>query len=129
MTAPNGEMFRYTYDADLLTSVIYPNGTMTEYGYDQLNRLVSLETRTITGTPLGAYITSYTKKGQRARVEEHSGRVVEYRYDAAGRLIQETLTEPDGSVRVFSYMYDPVGNRLTKNENGVFLEYTYYICS
>ena len=124
---PDGNETRYTYDSrGNKSSVIYPNGVITVYGYDNLNRLTYVEHRTLTGTILGPYTYTLNAKGQRTRVEEQpTGRSVEYTYDEGDRLIAERITDPVLGTRVISYTYDPVGNRLTKNDNGVITNYTY----
>jgi YD repeat-containing protein len=98
--------------------MMYPNGTITEYGYDTLNRLISVETRTMTNDLLAAYTYTLDAKGQRTHVEEQPiGRRIDYEYDAADRLIEEHISDPVLGNRTISYTYDPVGNRLTKDDN------------
>ena len=126
VTDPDGETTSYTYDADEnLEQVIYPNGTLTEYGYDSFNRVVSVENRSVTGSIISSHSYTLGPKGERLRVEEASGRRVDYSYDERGQLIEERITEPDGSVRTIAYTYDPAGNRLTKTDNAVTISYTY----
>jgi YD repeat-containing protein len=43
----------------------------------------------------------------------------------ARRLDEERITDPVLGNRVITYTYDPVGNRLEKNDNGVITSYTY----
>ncbi|MCP4377774.1 MAG: RHS repeat protein, partial [bacterium] len=125
-----GNETHYTFDEHgNKASTIYPNGTLTEYGYDNLNRLISVETRNISGTALASYNYTLNSKGQRTHVEEGVGgqvhRSIDYEYDAADRLIEERISDPVLGSRTLSYDYDPVGNRLTKNDNGVIAEYSY----
>jgi RHS repeat-associated protein len=127
VTAPDGAETRYTYDEHgNKASMIYPNGTITEYGYDTLNRLISVETRTMTNDLLAAYSYTLNAKGQRTHVEEQPiGRTIEYDYDAADRLSEERISDPVLGNRTISYTYNPVGNRLRKDDNGVITEYSY----
>ena len=127
ITDAAGNETRYTYDAHSnKASTIYPNGTLTEYGYDTLNRLIAVETRTLSGTVLGSYSYTLNSKGQRTHVEEQpTGRVIDYAYDAADRLIEERISDPTLGNRTIGYAYDPVGNRMTRNDNGVITEYSY----
>ena len=127
VTDPDGAETRYTYDEHgNKANMIYPNGTITECGYDTLNRLISVETRTITNDLLAAYSYTLNAKGQRTHVEEQPiGRVIDYEYDAADRLIAEHISDPVLGNRTISYTYDPVGNRLAKDDNGVVTEYVY----
>ncbi|MCP4379434.1 MAG: sugar-binding protein, partial [bacterium] len=105
--------------------MIYPNGTLTEYGYDEFNRVVRVENRSLGGTVLSSFTYSLGSKGERLGVRESSGRSVDYSYDARGQLTEERITAPDGSVQTLAYTYDPAGNRLTKNDNGTIISYTY----
>jgi YD repeat-containing protein len=129
VTSPDGTT-TYTYDTHgNKESVIYPNGITTTYGYDTLNRLTSVETRTITNDLLASYVYTLNAKGQRMRMEEGVGgptvRVIDYVYDAADGLIQENVSDPVLGNRTITYTYDPVGNRLTKSDSGVTISYTY----
>ncbi len=134
----NGEETRDTYDEHgNKASVIYPNGpstslrtgVTTEYGYDTLNRLISVRHRALTGEVLASYSYTFTSKGQREQVEERiAGQVVRtiaYTYDAADRLIEEQMTDTVTGALTITYTYDPVGNRLTKHDDGVMTTYTY----
>jgi YD repeat-containing protein len=122
----DGAETRYTYDEHgNKATMMYPNGTITEYGYDTLNRLISVETRTMTNDLLAAYTYTLDAKGQRTHVEEQPiGRRIDYEYDAADRLIEEHISDPVLGNRTISYTYDPVGNRLTKDDNGVLTAYS-----
>jgi YD repeat-containing protein len=96
VTDPDGAETRYTYDEHgNKASMISPNGPITEYGYDTLNRLISVETHTMTNDLLAAYTYTLNAKGQRTHVEEQpTGRTIEYDYDAADRLIAERISDP-----------------------------------
>src|SRR5262249_36173519 len=50
-------------------------------------------------------------------VLEDTGRNVQYQYDVLDRLIEEFITEADGTTRTIDYTYDPVSNRLTRNDS------------
>ncbi len=70
------------------------------------------------------YMYTLNAKGQRVHVEEQpTGRTMDYAYDAADRLVEEHITDPGLGNRTISYTYDPVGNRLTKTDNGVITTY------
>jgi YD repeat-containing protein len=72
VTAPDGvSVTRYTYDTHgNKASVIYPNGIITEYGYNNLNRLISVETRTLMSDIIASYAYT-TIMGQRVKGEGH----------------------------------------------------------
>ena len=121
---PDGET---TYAYDLVGNrerVNYANGTFTQYGYDKLNRLTSLETRKPDNSLVASYSYTLYPTGHRKQVTEHSGRVVAYSYDDLYRLKEEAVTK-DGNVTSFSYTYDNVGNRVYSIEDGVHTQYTY----
>jgi RHS repeat-associated protein len=126
VTAPDGGITTYTYDAvGNRESVTYLNGVKTVYRYNSLNRLTGLVNQKADGTVISSYEYTLSDSGNRTKVVENTGRTVEYDYDDTYKLISEKITKPDGSIIEISYTYDPVGNRLTKNENGILTEYTY----
>ena len=56
--------------------------------------------------------------GNRTAVVEHDGRRVDYAYDELYRLIGETITiRRRSGNRTIDYTYDPVGNRLTRDDS------------
>jgi RHS repeat-associated protein len=121
--ANNGET-SYSYDpVGNRQQVSYPNGTHTQYAYDSLNRLLSLEARKPDNNLLASYQYTLAPMGHRTRVVEQSGRVVDYTYDDLYRLTEEKIT--DGGETIFSYQYDAVGNRVSSIEDGVHTQYTY----
>ncbi len=123
--APDGETI-YVYDSvGNREQVNYANGTSTQYGYDKLNRLTSLETRKPDNSLLASYQYTLAPTGHRTQITEHSGRVVDYSYDDLYRLKEEAITPANGSEVSFSYQYDAVGNRVYSIEDGVHTEYTY----
>jgi len=64
--------------------------------------------------------------GNRTRIVEHTGRTVDYSYDALYRLTREFITEPLGATTQVDYGYDAVGNRLSKTVDGLLtINYAY----
>ena len=121
--ANNGET-TYSYDpVGNRQQVTYPNGTHTQYAYDSLNRLLSLESRQPDNSLLASYQYTLAPTGHRTQVVEHSGRVVDYSYDDLYRLTEEKIT--NGGETIFSYQSDAVGNRVYSIEDGVHTQYTY----
>ena len=126
VTDPDGRETGYTYNQDgNVESVSYPNDTEMLYGYDSQNRVTSVEHRGSSGERLARYTSTFGTKGERLSVEEDSGRRVEFRYDRLGQLIEEMIVEADGETRTIGYSYDPAGNRLEKDDDGVLTTYTY----
>ena len=141
MTYPDGETVKYTYDelnrlvklSGLGESVRYgynakgqrtetrTDKLTTEYAYDAAGNLVSQST---TGAYDLAFEYDYDKAGritQESRTENGVTLTSEYAYDKLGQLT--SFERSDGYTE--SYVYDPVGNMLSKTRNGVKTEYTY----
>jgi RHS repeat-associated protein len=114
VTDPEGGVTKYTYDADgELIKTEFPNGTSELRQYDVVNHLTYLENDGPTGI-ISSYKYTLAKTGRRDAVTEDTGRKVQYQYDALDRLIEEFITEADGTTtRKIDYTYDPVGNRKT----------------
>jgi RHS repeat-associated protein len=130
VTAPDGGVTTYTHNANgQPTKVQYPNGTETDYAYDNLGRLiqkVSLKgSQVIDGS---RYILA--ADGKRTQVEtfddqstasQSNGTLTlanpsstkAYTYDALNRLTQENVSGRTQNYSV-SYSYDNVGNRSQK---------------
>lgn len=115
----------YTFDAaNNLTQVTYPNGTLSQYGYDSLNQLVDLTHLGADQTVIASYQYTLGPAGNRLGVVEND-RSASYRYDDLYRVVQEIVTDTVSGNWATTYSYDPVGNLLTKTENGVSLGYSY----
>jgi RHS repeat-associated protein len=113
--APDGGVTTYTYNAigrqDVTT---LPNATQAEYEYDSLGRLTYLENRKGDGSVITSYEYTLDANGNRTRVDEADGRVVDYSYDPLNRLTSETVTAPATDPVATTYVMDDVGNRLSK---------------
>ena len=106
----------YDYDAvSNLISTTFANGTQEIRQYDDLNRLKYLENHQ-GSTILSSYTYTLDKAGNRQKVVENTGRVVEYIYDDLYRLLSEKITDAVNGNRIYDYTFDKVGNRKTKSE-------------
>ena len=113
----------YTYDAvGNLGSFAYPNGVLTSYHYNSLNRLTSMQSTCAAGTgctpgsALAGYVYTLAPAGDRLNVSELSGRTVQYGYDDLYRLTSETVGgSPAGNNGAINYTYDATGNRVQRN--------------
>jgi len=90
-----------------------------------MNKLSKLCNHKSNGDTISCYTYTLGPAGNRVKVTEHTGRTVQYTYDATYKLVEEKIDDPEFGIRTISYTYDPVGNRLTKSDNGVVTNYTY----
>ena len=117
-TLPDGSEVEFTYDArgNLLTAT--DDSGVTEFEYDDGDRLTRVE------YPSGRYLEfEYDLDGRRTRMVDHEGFTVNYAYDEAGRLAR--LTNGAGE-SIVEYTYDAAGRLLRKDQgNGTFTTYEY----
>ncbi len=120
VTDAAGRAYSHGYDANGNRSgLAHPNGSVTAYAYDNLNRLTNLAT---TIPSLSRAVQSYAftlgPSGNRTRIVEAAGlpqqRTLDYSYDALYRLTGETAAESVGLAYAKTFGYDPVGNRQTQ---------------
>lgn len=120
------------YDYDRVSNLLltkFANGTQELRRYDDLNRLRYLENKKVNGQIISSYDYTLDWVGNRSKVEENTGRIVEYTYDDLYQLTQEKITDAVNGNRIYDYTHDKVGNRKTKSEtvNGstTVTDYTY----
>jgi RHS repeat-associated protein len=120
VTDPAGRSYDHGYDpAGNRTLLAHPNGAVTAYTYDDLNRLRDLATtHPATGVTVQSYGFTLGSAGNRTKVTEGDGTVREYGYDDLYRLTSEKVTI--GALAQFekAFAYDAVGNRKTQVTNG-----------
>ncbi|MDB9518158.1 putative Ig domain-containing protein, partial [Roseofilum reptotaenium CS-1145] len=113
----------YEYLNGELVKTIFPNDTAEIIVYDALGRIDVIETVKVdsnTGETLevlASFDYEVDDVGNREKVTDHEGRVVEYKYDELNRVIEEKITHPIEGERTISYVYDEVGNRLRKEDS------------
>ena len=134
LTAPDGLVTRYSYDAlnrvfqvDLpsgggvaehrylrdsrLDALLYPNGARADHSYDLAGRVQAIVNRH--GSQIvSSYVYRYDLNGNRLEQVETNGGPPEttlYDYDTADRLVEVAYPEA-----VITYTYDAAGNRLTE---------------
>jgi RHS repeat-associated protein len=118
VTDPAGGVTNYFYDAaGNLVRTALPDGTVETRQYDDLNRLVSLQTNEPGGAVLSSYHYTLSRTGVRSSVREDTGRTVTYTYDGDYRLTSESIVDPTAGNRTIAYTYDAVGNLLTQNDS------------
>jgi RHS repeat-associated protein len=113
----------YTYDAaSNRTSLTAPDGSISTYGYDTLNRLNGLA-----NSWAGSFGFSYDALSRRTQLTRPNGVNTNYSYDSVSHLLsvlhQAGSTTLDGA----SYTYDFAGNRTSKTNylNGTTWNYGY----
>ena len=113
----------YTYDAaSNRTSLTVPDGSISTYGYDTLNRLNGLA-----NSWAGSFGFGYDALSRRTSLTRPNGVNTSYGYDAVSHLLtvlhQAGVNTLDGA----SYTYDSAGNRTAKTNylNGVTSNYGY----
>ena len=99
-------------DADNLATIVYPNGVINSYTVDQKDQVTVLQIQR-NAAILANYGYGRAATGAINSVAESTGRAVNYTYDNAWRLTNETMTgDPvpanNGNL---SYLLDAVANR------------------
>ena len=119
----------YSYDAvGNRQTLTQANGATTTTRFDERNRLRELLTRSAAGVLLFGATYDVDATGARSGIGEFNAqgptRSVGYAYDGTKRLLAEVIERPGQPARVSSYVYDAVGNRLSKTEVGTLTTYT-----
>ena len=112
----------YVYDAaSNIVSIIYPDGTVVNQNYDDLNRVTSVE---------GYAQFSWNESSQLQHIAYQNGVTTNYTYDVRSRPIQIVTAKNGGDLLNLSYIYDATGNilQIEDTPNGQLKEqqdYTY----
>ena len=122
VTDAAGEAVRYARGpGGEVTEIEYPNGLQTVIAYDQAGRPTELRTTDAAAPPgerVASFVYTLDALGRRTRVvEAHTGRTVDFAYDARSRLLRETIREAGRADRTISYAYDRVGNRVSRDDS------------
>jgi len=123
LTSPDGKATNYSYDeVSNLTNMSLPNNTQVNYQFDSLNRLLNLTNKKNIGDVISSFGYNYNLAGMRNKVTLADGSYIEYEYDNLNRLTKEEKYDAQGNLIYSStYEFDPVGNRLTKEEMRVII--------
>ncbi|MCG7964044.1 MAG: hypothetical protein N0E54_15195, partial [Candidatus Thiodiazotropha taylori] len=104
------------------TSLSDPDGKISRYSFDALNRLSTVHNAT------GISRYGYDRSSLLATISYPNGAVADYRYDNARRVSQVSNRLNGAVVSQYDYSYDSNGNRLSQQEtNGSGVETTTYV--
>ncbi len=113
----------YTYDAaSNRKSLTAPDGSITTYGYDTLNRLNGLA-----NSWAGSFSFGYDGLSRRTSLTRPNGVNTGYSYDSVSHLLSVLHQAGSNVLDGASYTYDAAGNRSSKTNylNGTTSNYTY----
>lgn len=127
VTDPLGGVTTYTYDvAGRIVQRALPNGVITQYTYDLLDRLTGMTHSRGASAPFESFQYTLSPTGQRTKVVEVDGSQTNWTYDDTYRLLRETVNTSAGAVLSdTSFTYDPAGNRTSMTANGTTTNYQY----
>jgi len=112
VAGPNGTL-QYDYDlSDSRTHLAYPDGKVVTYTYDLAGRLTTV-------TDWAGRVTGYTydEADRQTAVDYPNAVHAAFVYDDASRLLSIEHSSPvSGTIAVFTYTLDEVGNRLTMQD-------------
>lgn len=134
-----GQAINYTFDdRGLLLSKTYPDGTSDSFTYDNIGRTTSATNHTgttqfqyddmdrlISATYPGSRSFKYTydAAGKRTSMTDPDGKITNYKYDEAGRLI---AIKDSTEQKIVEYDYDKANRRTKKTlGNGAYTTYDY----
>jgi RHS repeat-associated protein len=106
---PGSNTTTYAYDpANNLATATYPNGLLTQFQYDRLNRVSG------SAAQVSGYSYQRNAVGNLTGALELNGRAVNWAYDGINRLTIESIAAaPSTENGNLSYGFDPVGNRIS----------------
>ena len=113
----------YTYDAaSNRASLTAPDGSITTYGYDTLNRMNGLA-----NTWAGSFGFSYDALSRRTSLTRPNGVSTNYSFDSVSRLLSVLHQTGNTTLDGAGYTYDAGGNRTSKTNylNGITENYSY----
>ncbi|QDT31466.1 RHS repeat domain-containing protein [Thalassoglobus polymorphus] len=121
---PQAERTTFSYDADSRRALkILANGTRASFTYDAASNITTLANLKSDSSVISKFDYQYDKAGNRTVSLEADGSRVTWSYDAKNQITEDYRT---GTVPYRNtFMYDPAGNRLLKNESGARTTYSY----
>ncbi len=102
----------YSYDASgRRTGLLYSNGVRAAYSWDGRDKLASLAWYTPANAIIRSWVYSYDAAGRRTGAILNDGSI-SWTYDALGRLTSENIVSTLWGTHSGAWSYDAVGNRL-----------------
>ena len=130
LNAANSYTSLYTYDAvgnRTGQKQIGGAGTLTtDYRYNSLNQLTGSDTKDTNGTSKSSKVYTYDADGNQIKeTDTVKKQEKQNSYDPAGRLKECTITENGNQKVKQTNLYNGVGSRIRKSENGKTTDYYY----
>ncbi|MFH1777025.1 MAG: hypothetical protein ABH952_05645 [Candidatus Omnitrophota bacterium] len=127
ITNPQTQVTTFTYDtAERCKSMVYANGTKTEWNYYDNDQVQNLSVKDATAQTLNSFAYEYNTLNQLIKIIDKDNNTYNYTYDNAGQLVHEDKKDA-GNIIVYyrDYTYDPAGNRISEIQDGQNIAYSY----
>lgn len=120
----DGRLTTQTYDPmDRRLVKSMPNGTLSSLTYDAASRMIESCDLKSTGVVICDLQFGYDPVGNKTTILDNTGDRVTWKYDKLHQLIDDHRTGSGGYRKTFTY--DPVGNCLVRDVNGVLTTSTF----
>jgi RHS repeat-associated protein len=107
-----GNQYHYGYDELTRPAVVqYPNGIITQYGYDAAGRLHNITHKRETGETLRSFTYQYDLNRNITKITNEDGSLTDYVYDDWNRLTRETWKNALGMTTLdIAYSFQTAGS-------------------
>ena len=118
VTWDNQYVMNQQFDAlGRLTEREAPNGVVTSHEYDELSQIQEITHEKSDQTVISSFDYEYDGAGNIVSITEADSAAFEYGYDETDQLVKEVRYDDTGdTVYGRAYQYDPLGNRLVKED-------------
>ena len=118
---PNGGVTGFSHDdVNRLVQRVLPNGIVTSYGYDSRDRVLSVIHRNAQNAALASVVYERSLSGEPTKITREDGTYVRVAYDSALRGEKESHFDAnDMLVAETAYAYDADGNRTSRTTQGL----------
>ncbi|MCP3999054.1 MAG: hypothetical protein GY722_28925, partial [bacterium] len=129
VTDSAGRQYTMTFDeVGNRQTLTHPNDVVTTYQYDELSRLLELESVNGSGEVVQSYQYTLGPTGRRQRIDEHGGVIRVFEHDDVYQLSSETVSREGEELYATTFAYDPMGNcvqQIYDDGEPVLINYTY----